>query len=97
MKPALAALFLWPAVPGDGQGLQPSARKLDQILLERREAEGVLDLEIGKPAVRAVSVHQITPVLAEEPGNHAVLPEFGAEKIPQHRPLIRLLHGEVVV
>ncbi len=54
MEPALTALLLRPAVPRDGERLNPPVRKRDQILLQRIEAEGVFDLVFRKLAVRAV-------------------------------------------
>ncbi|MGZ8915208.1 MAG: hypothetical protein ACXW1Z_19130 [Methylobacter sp.] len=97
MEPALAALFFRTAIPGDGKGLEPAARQLDQILLERHDAEAVLDLEICELAVRAVGAHPISPFLTEKPGNHAILLKFGIAKIPEYRVLVCLLHGEVMV
>ena len=52
MKPALAALVLGSGVPGERQRLQATVRKLHQILLQRIEAERVLDLEGRELAVR---------------------------------------------
>jgi hypothetical protein len=54
MEPALAALVRRPAVPGERQRLQPSVGKLDQILLQRIDAERVFDLEGGELPVGAV-------------------------------------------
>jgi hypothetical protein len=43
MKPALAALVFWSAVPGDAERLIAPARKRDQILLQWIDTEGVSD------------------------------------------------------
>ena len=43
MKPALAALLLRPRIPGQAQRLEAPARKRDQILLQRVDAERVVD------------------------------------------------------
>ena len=53
MEPALAALVLRPAVPGERQRLQAAVGKLDQILLQRIDAERVLDLERRRACRRA--------------------------------------------
>ncbi len=46
--------------------LQPSAGKLDQVLLQRRDAERVLDLEVGELAVGPVGAHEVSAVALEE-------------------------------
>ena len=55
MHPALAALILRPAVPGDSERLIAPARKGDQILLQRIDAERIGDLHnhaARRPALR---------------------------------------------
>ena len=84
MEPALAALLLWAAVPGDRQRLQPAVGKLDQILLQRVEAERVLDLERGELAVGPIGLDQELPVLAEETRAHAVIVEARVVEIAKH-------------
>src|SRR5262249_19473403 len=66
MEPALAGLIFRPAVPGDRQRLQAPVRKLDQILLQRVNAESVLDLEHAELAVRPVRFDEELSFLAEE-------------------------------
>ena len=66
MKPALAALVLRTAVPGDRQRLQAAVREFDQILLQRINAEGVFDLEARKLAVGTVGLDEELVVLPEE-------------------------------
>jgi hypothetical protein len=58
VEPAPAALLLRPAVPGNAKRLHPAVWKRDQILLQRGDAEGVADLEVGELAVWAVSVDE---------------------------------------
>ena len=58
MKPALPALLLRPAVPGDRERLQPAVRKFDEILLQRIDAEGVFHLERRELAVRPVGLDE---------------------------------------
>ena len=88
MEPALAAFVLRPAVPGDRQRLQPAVGKLDQILLQRIDAERVLHLERGKLAVGPVGLDQKLAVLAEEAGAHAVIVETRVGEIAEHRLVV---------
>ena len=46
VEPALAALLLRPRVPGEAQRLEAPAREGDQILLQRVDAERVVDLVV---------------------------------------------------
>src|SRR4029453_5269238 len=66
VKPSLAALLLRTTVHGDRQRLQPTIGKLNQILLERIDAEGVLDLEDAERSIRSVSLDEELSVFAEE-------------------------------
>ena len=75
MKPALSALFLRAAVPGDRQRLHPPVREFDQILLQRIDPEGVFHLEGGELSVRAVGLDKKFAALAEKAGAYAVIIE----------------------
>ena len=97
VEPALAALVLRPAVPGDRQRLQAAIGKLDQVLLQRIEAEGVLDLERGELAVGAVGLDEELAVLAEEARAHAVIVEARVVEIAEHRFLGRVVHRVLVL
>ena len=97
MKPALAAFVLRPAVPGDRQRLQPAVRELDEILLQRIDAECVLHLERGELAVGTVGLDQELPVLAEEARTHAVIIEARIGEIAEHRFLGGVLHRVLVL
>jgi len=66
VEPALAARGLRPRVPGDRERLQPAVGKLDQVLLQRIDAEGVLDLEVGELSVPPVRASEEPAVAAEE-------------------------------
>jgi hypothetical protein len=68
VEPALAAFVLGAAVPGDGQGLQPAIRELDQVLLQRIDAEGVFHFKRGELAIRSVGLDQEPAVLAKKSG-----------------------------
>ena len=97
VEPALPALRLRPAVPGDGEGLVAAARQLDQVLLQRHEAEDVGDRVVRRPAVGPVGADEGLPVLAEEARGQAVVDEPRVVEVAEHRPLVRRLHREVVV
>ena len=97
MEPALAALLLRARVPRHAERLQATARQLDQILLQRRQAERVLDLEVGELAVGTVGVDVVLPVAAEEGRSDTGVPELRIIEIAENRLLIGDLHREVVM
>ncbi len=97
IEPALAAFSLGARVPGEPKGLQASARKLDEILLQRKDAEGVFDLEIRWLAVGTGRADEIAAALRREDAFRAVLLESCAVEAPQHRSGVGLLHGESVM
>ena len=97
VEPALAALLLRAAVPGDGEGLVAAARQLDQVLLQRRQAEDVGHRVVREPAVRAVGADEGLPVLPVEAGRHALVGEARVVEVAEDGLLARLLHREVVV
>src|SRR5712692_4064389 len=88
---------LLPGVPGHGETLQPTAGESDQILLERRDAERVRDLEIGERAVGARGVDEESSVPLEEARCHSEMGEPGVIEVAQHRALVRSLHRPVMV
>ena len=85
VEPALPALVGRPAVPGDRQRLQAAIGKLDQVLLQRIEAEGVLHLEDGELAVGTVGLDEELAVLAKEARAHARVVEAGVVEVAEHR------------
>src|SRR5262249_27539623 len=97
MEPALAALVLRVAVPGNRQGLQPAIRKFDQILLQRIDAERVFDLEDVELSIRSVGFDKKFSIFPEEARLHAVVGESRAGKIAKHRLLGRVIHGVPVM
>ena len=97
VEPALAALVLRPAVPGERQRLQAAVGELDQILLQRIDPERVFDFERGELAVGAVGLDQEFSVLAEEAGMHAVIIEARIVEIAEHRLVGGMLHGKLVL
>src|SRR5680860_420706 len=66
MEPALAALRLRAAVPGNGERLHAPIRKLDEILLQGLDPERVFHLEFVERAVRPVGLDVELAVLFEE-------------------------------
>src|SRR5215467_10456893 len=75
MKPALAALVHWPAVPGDGKRLDTAIREFDQILLKGIDSEGVFHLEGRKLAIGAIGLDEEFVVFPEEAGMDAEIVE----------------------
>ncbi|MNO62954.1 hypothetical protein D3C76_536390 [compost metagenome] len=96
-EPALPALRLRPAVPGDGQRLQAPAGQVDEVLLQRVVAEGVANLEVRRLAVLTLEGDEKPLPLAEKPRGNAGLVEAGIVEIAQHIGRRRIAHGPAVV
>ena len=92
MHPALAALILRPTVPGDSERLIAPARKGDQILLQRIDAERKGNRIIMQRAVRPFGAHHECLATAAESRRDAMMIEARAVEIAQHRFGRRLLH-----
>ena len=71
VKPALAAFFLRPRVPGDGQRLKPTIRELDQVLLQWCYTEGVLHLISRRLAVTTLGVDEKLSTALKEGGSES--------------------------
>ena len=97
MKPARAPLRLGPRIPRDAERLHAPAGKLDQILLQRTNAERVLDLVVVKLAVRAVGVDEELSVAAEERRRRPRVLEFRVGEIAEDRLVVGGLHRQIVV
>ena len=97
MEPALPALRLRPAVPGDRQRLHAAAGQLDQVLLQRPHAERVPDLEVGELAVGTIGRDDELAVAPRERRRGAGVGELRAGEVAQHRRVVGDLHREVVV
>ena len=78
MQPALTAGGPLAGIPRDRQRLHAAARLFDQVLLQRVDAERVLDLEVGKCAVGAIRADPVAAVALKEPGHDVVVAELGA-------------------
>lgn len=74
-EPALSALLGGPSVPGDEKRLDVTAAKLDEILLQRKQAEGVADRKIARLARSADRVDDRCVTASEEPVAHAAVDE----------------------
>jgi hypothetical protein len=97
VEPALAAFGLRPRIPSDRERLHAPARELDQVLLQRVDAERVLDLVVGEPAVRTVGAHHERAVATEEARDNGSVRERRVVKIPEHGRVRRRLHRLLVV
>ena len=80
-------------VPGNLQRLQPALAGLDQVLLQRFDAEGVLDLEVRHAAIGPVGVHHVPVAALEEARGDALVPELGVVEVAAHRLRRRRRHG----
>src|SRR5262249_40922742 len=97
MKPTLAALLFRARVPGNRQCLHPTIGEFNEILLQRIDAECVLDLEGGELAIRSVGFDEILSVFAEETGKHAVIVEARIVEIAEHKSFCRVLHRTLML
>src|SRR5262245_28675804 len=66
MKPALATVRFWAAVPRNAERLKPETWQLNHILLQRLDAESVFDLVVAEFAVRSVGVDEKLTVTLEK-------------------------------
>ena len=64
--PALAAFFLRPRIPCNAERLNSPARKLNEVLLQRPDAERVADLKIAERSIRTVGPDPKLAVLLVE-------------------------------
>ena len=93
MEPALPALALRARIPSKRQCLDAPVGKLDEILLQGIEAEGVFHLEGGELAVRAVGLDHELVAIAEEARVHAEIVEARIVEIAEHRVRGGMRHG----
>ncbi len=97
VEPALAAILFLPAVPGDAERLAAPARKRDQVLLQRVDAEGVGDRILVQRAVRGHGPHQEFVGVTGKGRRDAEMLALGASKIAEHGCLCDPLHRQSVV
>ena len=93
-KPALPTLLLRTAVPCNPKCLIAAARKGNQILLERIDAEGVVDFIIVQRAVRSLGPRHELVAIAGECRRHVMMGQRYVGEIAEDRGGIRLLHGK---
>ena len=79
MKPSLGL-----RVPGDIERLQPSLARLDQILLERFNANSVFDLELGGLSAGAHYLYEESTVAGEEARPRTLVLEDRVIEVAQH-------------
>ena len=97
VKPALPAVRRGPAVPRERQCLEPPARKLDEVLLQRLDAKDVSDREVPEVAVLVIGHDEIIPVLQGERAFDAEVPKPRPGEIPTDGVGSRHLHGQRVM
>ena len=81
VEPALAARLARARVPRDRERLPAAAGPRKQILLQREDAERVVDAEVRGRAVRPVRIHHEALALASEAGGRSGLLEVRALEI----------------
>src|SRR4051794_17948015 len=97
MKPALTTLLLWPSVPCKRERLHATIWKLNQILLQRIHAKGVLDFKGCELPIRVVGFNEELSISFEKPRVHIIVIEARVIKIAQHRLRRGMLHGVLVL
>ncbi len=93
MIPTLTAVFLRTRVPRYSERLETTARKLDEVLLQRRDAEGVADLIVAERPVGAVGPNPELAILLVKGAGDVVFGESGVVETTKYGLLGRHLHG----
>ena len=93
-EPALATLLARTRIPGHRDRLQSPAGQLDEVLLQRRDAERVLDLEVRELAVGSVRADEVLAVALEEAGLDALEAVGRVVEIAEHCLSGGVLHGD---
>ncbi len=97
MEPSLTSLALGARIPGDAQGLQATAAERHQVLLERRDAEGVADLELAGLSFGIGGLDEESPIASAEAKSLAVVLDGRVVEIAEHALGRGVLHREVVM
>ena len=97
VKPALAALRFRARVPRDAERLEPAAGHLDQVLLQRCDAERVLDLVVGGLPVGAVGADHEPAIAPEEGRRDAGMGEARVLEVAGDRPFLGRRHRDRVL
>ena len=97
MNPALPPFILRSGIPRDGQSLDASVRKFDQILLKRVDAESVFYLKDGELPVGPIGFDKKFSVLAEKARAYAVIFKTRIVEIAQHGFIRCMSHCTLVL
>src|SRR5271169_3585445 len=84
-------------VPRDRQRLQPSARQLDEVLLQRVHAKGVAHFVVVQLAVGSIGAYDELPAAPGEGRGNASVAEMRAVEVAEDRLLVGALHGGAVL
>jgi len=84
-------------IPGGHQALQAATGQRHQVLLQRADAEHIVDAKIGGDAVGTGRVDPEGSLPAEETGRDPIDGDDGIIEIPQHRLFTGYLHGQLMV
>ena len=95
--PALAAFFLRSRIPCNAERLNPAARKLNEVLLERPDAERVTDLKIAERSIWTVGSDPKLAVLFVECACDFAVAERTTVEPAKHSLLGGRLHGDRVL
>ena len=96
-EPPLTALCRGPRVPRDRQRLNAAAGKVQQVLLQRVDAERVADLVVVMLSVSALGVHNELVAAAKERRRDASGLESRGVEAAKHGGGCRVLHGDGVL
>ena len=97
VKPALAALRLGPAVPGNAQGIETAAGQRQQVLLQGVDTKHVFDSVILQLSRRAIGAYPVGIAFAKKTAFNAIVKKTGILEIAQHGLLRSPLHGQIMV
>ena len=97
MEPAHSAIGRRASVPGEWQGLHTTSGKLDEVLLQRSDAEGVGDSVFLVLSVGVLRRDIETIVTCEESGLSTEVVELSIAEVTKNSRLIGYLDGELMV
>ena len=97
MKPALPTLLDRTHIPGKWQRLDLAAGKLNHVLLQWLNAEGIGNGEFPEFTVRIIGLDKMLPVAHVKRTSPAEILEFDTRKVTEHRFNCRVLHRQCMV
>jgi len=92
MEPALSALCLCAAIPGNRQCLQATIGEGDQVLLQRIMTEGVGDWKFSLFSIGTISAYILSIIAAEKFSDDAISIKSDGIEITEHTDIIGLRH-----